>query len=800
MIMNENNETHKINDFWQIMFIVICLSMIAVGVYFRYSWRNWSEGANLHPDEYGLTGTLTQLQMPLNFSEYLNTRISPISPYNRYDEIGALLGNGPDNRMRWGQWPIIIIRTIGELTKNIGYDEIRLLGRMLSATADCVSLILLFFIGIRLFNWKTALLATSLSALTVLQIQQSHYMTVDTFALMFTMLAFYASIRIAQTPAIVRKASELSSPNQLVINKSIWSWIVLFGVGYGMAVASKINLAVLGALLPASFFISIVDIKLRYRQDIAKIIRYSLVIMFTGCLATFIVFRVTQPASFRAVTGNTTLFTLHLNQDWVDSMKVAAGESSGVGGGPPAEQWTHRTAILFPLMNMVFWGMGLPLGVTCWVGIGMAGWLLLRKRLDWQIHLLPFCWATVYFLFMGTRWVKSVRYFLPIYPFLCLYAAWLLIYFLQKAFSTQEQRATLMKVLASASLIFVMGGTLIWSNAFVNAVYIHRHTRILASEWMFAHIPGAVNFVIETDEGEVTAPVAVPDNFELMNGSSYCQTTIIPVDGRLVGIYLPKLSGIANGSSSALQAAIRIGEDTIQEGIPIPFVNDGAQSAVRVELSNNGQDLTVRKGQMLTLEITNPGESAVQLQKMVLSNENWDEGLPVRTADWDPFSQLYVGNTMEVRWYDDENKKTMFLETMNESDYLIVPSQRAVWSAIRMPVMYPMTIDYYRALFSGKLGFELVAEFQTPYKIGALQISDVGGTWALGKEPEIPVFNFNALAAEEAFSVYDHPPVWIFKKTDKFNVDDARRILDAADLSQVIIQSPPEATFYKTKY
>jgi hypothetical protein len=28
---------------------------------------------------------------------------------------------------------------------------------------------------------------------------------------------------------------------------------------------------------------------------------------------------------------------------------------------------------------------------------------------------------------MGTRWVKSVRYFLPIYPFLCLLAAWLLI-------------------------------------------------------------------------------------------------------------------------------------------------------------------------------------------------------------------------------------------------------------------------------------------------------------------------------------------------------------------------------------
>ena len=45
--------------------------------------------------------------------------------------------------MRWGQWPIIILRAVGEMTGNTGYDEIRLMGRELSAIADILSVLLL---------------------------------------------------------------------------------------------------------------------------------------------------------------------------------------------------------------------------------------------------------------------------------------------------------------------------------------------------------------------------------------------------------------------------------------------------------------------------------------------------------------------------------------------------------------------------------------------------------------------------------------------------------------------------------
>ena len=50
------------------------------------------------------------------------------------------------------------------------------------------------------------------------------------------------------------------------------------------------------------------------------------------------------------------------------------------------------------------------------------------------------------------------------------------------------------------------------------------------------------------------------------------------------------------------------------------------------------------------------------------------------------------------------------------------------------------------------------------------------------------------LAAEEAFSVYDHPPVWIFAKTDTYSRENTVAILGEADLSQAVFMNPGQAT------
>ncbi|HEX7555404.1 MAG TPA: hypothetical protein VF338_02180, partial [Leptolinea sp.] len=117
----------------------------------------------------------------------------------------------------------------------------------------------------------------------------------------------------------------------------------------------------------------------------------------------------------------------------------------------------------------------------------------------------------------------------------------------------------------------------------------------------------------------------------------------------------------------------------------------------------------------------------------------------------------------------------------------------------RLPRMYPMTLEYYRALFDGRLGFSQAALFQAPLKIGPLEISDAGGTIAWNGPPQLPRFNFNFFAAEEAFTVYDHPPVWIFSKQAAFSMQNVRDILGGIDLTQAIFQSPLDTKVYPIK-
>ena len=75
--------------FAAVAFNILLIAIIALGIFYRFNWVNWNQDTDLHPDEYGLTGTLTQLSMPKNLDEYFNTRLSPISPYQKYDENGA---------------------------------------------------------------------------------------------------------------------------------------------------------------------------------------------------------------------------------------------------------------------------------------------------------------------------------------------------------------------------------------------------------------------------------------------------------------------------------------------------------------------------------------------------------------------------------------------------------------------------------------------------------------------------------------------------------------------------------------
>jgi len=79
-------------------------------------------------------------------------------------------------------------------------------------------------------------------------------------------------------------------------------------------------------------------------------------------------------------------------------------------------------------------------------------------------------------------------------------------------------------------------------------------------------------------------------------------------------------------------------------------------------------------------------------------------------------------------------------------------------------------------MFAGELGFELIKVFESFPSIGTLEINDQ--------------------FAEEAFTVYDHPKVLIFKKSTGYDSDKVLKILSSVDLSRSLQLTPAKVPKY----
>jgi hypothetical protein len=323
---------------------------------------------------------------------------------------------------------------------------------------------------------------------------------------------------------------------------------------------------------------------------------------------------------------------------------------------------------------------------------------------------------------------------------------------------------------------------------------MHEHTRIQASRWIIHNVPGPFNVMVGTGSDLRSEPVPAPDGMTLSQGSSYLQSFTTDVDGPAAQITIAH--GAAAGTAPVkLRVQLSLdpyGSQSLGETIlQVSPALSGDPRGGPAKADFNG--VILHKGTTYYLRAT-PVDGKVTISRTVLTNETWDEGLPVRVEGYDPFGQLYTGLDMQVRFTDTADKRRGILEDLSQADVVILPSQRSIWASSRIPLTYPMSMEYYRALFGGQLGFQPIAHFEAPFNLGPLYVSDLAGRAAWGHPAALPLFNYSQLAAEETFSVYDHPPVWIFAKTPSYTDAQAAKILDSIDLTKVIVQSPKDAT------
>lgn len=138
----------------------------------------------------------------------------------------------------------------------------------------------------------------------------------------------------------------------------------------------------------------------------------------------------------------------------------------------------------------------------------------------------------------------------------------------------------------------------------------------------------------------------------------------------------------------------------------------------------------------------------------VLLWELWDDPLPKSIpgeAGLDPGS----AGLLQIDWspYEEDtfDKYQILKQKLREADWVIYSSKRIYDSVDELPERYPMTTLYYKAMWDGRLGFELAKEVTSP--------------------PQLFGFVFDDRKADESFSLYDHPQVTIFRKVR--DLDDA---------------------------
>jgi 4-amino-4-deoxy-L-arabinose transferase-like glycosyltransferase len=213
------------------------------------------------------------------------------------------------------------------------------------------------------------LLAAALYAFAVLPIQQSHFMTVDTFTNTFGLLTVYLGVVVLTRSSLLYSGK---GPPTARIGFGQWFPYAAFGLALGMAAASKINAVSLALLLPAVEAVRFARLKPEEREVYGK---FSLKMILLAALVSLLSFRVFQPYAF----SGTSFFTLGLNREWLDGLKSLAQQSTGNVDFPPALQWARRS-VGFSLTNLVVWGLGIPFGVFSLLSLAAMGWAELSRE------------------------------------------------------------------------------------------------------------------------------------------------------------------------------------------------------------------------------------------------------------------------------------------------------------------------------------------------------------------------------------------------------------------------------------
>jgi YYY domain-containing protein len=799
---------------WIITILLVCVLLF--GAYLRTRGLYWGEYQYLHPDERFLVWVGSDISPVESLSAYWDTATSTLNPHNQGHSFYV-----------YGTLPMFLARYVVEwMYGQTGFEEMTNVGRALSASADILTVLMVFLIGKYVYGRRVGLLSAAFSAVVVLQIQLSHYFTMDSFSTFFSALTVYFAVKVAMNPneEYENKDDVFTSSNEedsdtkeeehdpcqdvdsgqttiaptrsrnwkagvkRIASNQILLFSIGFGIALGMAAASKINAAPLAFLLPGAMLIRLHSLpdsnKRQHSLD-------ALLYLVIAGIVSVVVFRIFQPYAFQG-PGFLGIFP---NQAWIENLRELQNLTSGDADFPPAMQWAARP-VWFSWQNLVLWGLGLPLGILSWAGFLWVAWNMIKGK--WQRHILLWSWTAFYFTWQSLVGNPSMRYQLLIYPMLAIYAAWAVVSLYDlgsKKIRTKRGRnwSRVSAILLGGFVLLVTAG---YALGF-SSIYSRPITRLEASRWIFQNIPGPINLQIQTDGRIYNQPLPYPSNYVIFPNLPYASSFTAKESGLLEEVLLGNVIS-EEGFEAETDIIITIAESpdyatpSAIGQVQLNASSGSIESGLRVNLN---QPLEILEGKTYYYEVSIGSETgAILLTGTKIANEGaWDDPIPYRVDGYDGFGGIYQGLNFDMYEDGNPNKLERFQNILDQAEYIFITSSRQWGSLPRIPVRFPMNTEYYRQLlgcpeeqsiercfnvaqpgmYEGNLGFELVETFQS--------------------DPALGVFSVNDQFSEEAFTVYDHPKVFVFKKQSGYDSGSIRSILNAVDLTKVIHVTPKQA-------
>lgn len=246
------------------------------------------------------------------------------------------------------------------------------IGRLWSAIFGTGTVVMVYLTGKTLFSRPAAAAASFLVAVLPLHLLHSHFATVDVPVTFFIILSFFFSSRL--------------------LGKKALKYYILAGAAAGLAAATKYN----------GSFIILPLLAVHFLREKEGSRRKGVLYLCSGLATSAVLFFLATPYSI-----------LELNQ-FLKDLSTQSNYLVNTGHGPifistgPGFLY-HLTYTMYYAGGAVFW-------VLASAGIIYA--LVRRQKSDWLI----LSWVVPYFILISIPTVKFSRFFIPLLPFLALWA------------------------------------------------------------------------------------------------------------------------------------------------------------------------------------------------------------------------------------------------------------------------------------------------------------------------------------------------------------------------------------------